>query len=73
MEGGPYLLQSHWFHLQVDKFIGSTKNHSNVPSEDQKLSNSPSSTTRKMLLGESAGGALCLPEVPLHLMVPPLE
>jgi len=42
-------------------------------SEDQKLLNSPSSTTRKMLLGESAGGALCLPEVLRHLMGPPQE
>ena len=51
----------------------SNANHDNVPSEDQKLSNSLSSTTRRMLLEESAGGALCLPEVPRHLMVPPPE
>ena len=73
LEGGPYLLQSHWLHLHVDKFIGSIINHNNVLSEDRKPSNSPSSTTRKMLLEELVGDALHLPEVLRHLMAPPLE
>ena len=74
LEGGPYLLQGHWFHLHVEMIaLEILVNHSNVPSEDQKLSNSPSSITRKMLLGESAGGALCLLEVLRRPIVLPLE
>ena len=76
MEGGPYLLQSHGFHLHIDETsaldIGKIF-HDNVRNEDQKLLNSPGSKIKRMLLGESAGGALCLPEVlrrPMSMVLP---